>query len=56
MRGERTGDQNRIDRDDSSEGTPGGLDPEKVEDRPNVSEVAPEDYPAEERAEARVDR
>jgi hypothetical protein len=55
MRGERTGDQNRIDRDDSAEETPGGLDPEKVEARPNVGEVTPEDYPADERAEARVD-
>lgn len=55
MRGERTAKQNKIDRDDSNEETPGGLDPEKVEDRPNVSEVTPEDYPAAERAEARVD-
>jgi hypothetical protein len=29
--------------------TPGGQPPEKVEDRPNVSQVSPEDYPLEER-------
>ncbi|WP_206245774.1 hypothetical protein [Novosphingobium terrae] len=30
--------------------TPGGQKPEKIEDRPNVSHVTPEDYPEEERA------
>lgn len=30
--------------------TPGGQKPEKVEDRPNVGTVTPEDYPAEDRA------
>lgn len=33
-------------------GTPGGNDQEKVEDRPNVSQVTPEDYPVEQRAKA----
>ncbi len=32
--------------------TPGGLPPENVEDRDNVSEVTPEDYPREQRASA----
>jgi hypothetical protein len=30
--------------------TPGGLPPEKVEDRPDVSQVTPEDYPSDQRA------
>jgi len=30
--------------------TPGGQKPEKVEDRPNVGTVTPEDYPYEDRA------
>lgn len=30
--------------------TPGGQKPEKIEDRPNVSQVTPEDYPEAERA------
>jgi hypothetical protein len=34
-----------------TQGTPGGQPPEKVEDRPFVGEVSPDDYPAEERAE-----
>lgn len=31
--------------DDESDQTPGSLKPEKVEDRPNVGTVKPEDYP-----------
>ncbi len=34
----------------SAADTPGGQPPEKVEDRPNVGVVTPDDYPAEERA------
>ena len=30
---------------DQTNDTPGGLEPEKVEDRPNVGTVRPEDYP-----------
>lgn len=30
--------------------TSGGQKPEKIEDRPNVGEVSPEDYPEEDRA------
>ena len=33
--------------------TPGGQKPEKVGDRPNVSTVKPEDYPAEQRRDSR---
>ena len=33
--------------------TPGGQPPEKVKDRPNVSTVKPEDYPAEQRKDSR---
>lgn len=36
---------------DDVEGTPGGQPPEKVEDRPFVGEVTPEDYPLDKRAE-----
>jgi hypothetical protein len=32
--------------------TPGGRKPEKVEDRPNVGQVEPEDYPQEDRENA----
>jgi hypothetical protein len=35
---------------DTAAGTPGGLPPEKVEDRPEVSQVTPEDYPLDQRA------
>jgi len=35
---------------DSPKSTPGGQPQEDVEDRPNVSTVTPEDYPADERA------
>ena len=34
---------------DTSAPTPGGQPQEKVDDRPNVSTVEPEDYPAEQR-------
>jgi hypothetical protein len=34
---------------DERDDTPGGLDQERVEDRPNVSQVSPDDYPAEDR-------
>lgn len=30
--------------------TQGGQEPEKIEDRPNVGTVKPEDYPAQDRA------
>ena len=30
--------------------TPGGQSPEKVEDRPNVGSVTPDDYPADRKA------
>jgi hypothetical protein len=33
------------DRKDQDDQTPGGLEPEKVEDRPSVGIVKPEDYP-----------
>lgn len=36
--------------DAPDEQTSGGQKPEKVEDRPNVSEVKPEDYPEADRA------
>lgn len=35
--------------------TKGSLPQEKVEDRPSVSTVSPEDYPKEDRADARPD-
>lgn len=38
---------------DAAEGTPGGQEPEKVSDRPNVSTVKPEDYPAKQRKNSR---
>lgn len=38
---------------DGDEETPGGQPPEKVSDRPNVSTVKPEDYPAEQRKDSR---
>ena len=38
---------------DAAEGTPGGQKPEKVDDRPNVSTVKPEDYPKEQRKDSR---
>ena len=41
MRGERTGDQNRIDRDDSAEETPGGLDPVLPSDPLDVNSPYP---------------
>ncbi|HEX4694091.1 hypothetical protein [Sphingomonas sp.] len=53
LRGERTGDRGP---DRALEGTPGGNDPEKVEDRPNVSQVKPGDYPAADRAESSPDK
>ena len=31
--------------EDAKRGTPGGLPQEKVEDRPNVGTVTPDDYP-----------
>jgi|GEM_PF-1134314 len=33
--------------------TPGGQKPEKVDDRPNVSTVKPEDYPKQQRKDSR---
>ncbi len=39
----------------SSNPTPGGLPPEQVEDRPNVSMVEPEDYPKKDRDAASPD-
>jgi len=44
-------DENKRDDDDPA-ATPGGLKPEKVEDRPNVGTVKPEDYPEREREES----
>lgn len=38
---------------DGDADTPGGQPPEKVSDRPNVSTVKPEDYPAEQRKDSR---
>lgn len=52
MRGERTGDRSPDDRE--PEGTPGGREPEKVEDRPNVGSVTPEDYPLDQRAKGKT--
>ena len=46
----RTGD---AERHDAPNETSGSLKQEKVEDRPNVSQVTPEDYPKEERQNAR---
>lgn len=37
-------DRRDIDADDRAE-TPGGIDPEPVEERPNVGVVEPDDYP-----------
>lgn len=37
------------DRPEDPRHTPGGLDQEAVEDRPNVGSVEPEDYPAADR-------
>lgn len=34
----------------ASHNAPGGLPPEKVEDRPDGSQVTPEDYPLDQRA------
>jgi hypothetical protein len=39
-------------RDQGPAAKPGGLPQEKVEDRPNVGTVRPEDYPEQERVEA----
>ena len=36
--------------------TPGGQTPERVEDRPNVGTVTPDDYPADRRAGTQSDR
>ena len=41
--------QGREGQDQPDAQTPGGLPQEKVEDRPNVSQVSPEDYPEEQR-------
>lgn len=49
LRGERTTSNDEAI-DPQTHGTPGGQPPEKVEDRPNVGTVKPEDYPADERA------
>ena len=35
--------------EDAKRDTPGGLEPEKVEDRPSVGTVTPEDYPESEK-------
>ncbi len=40
---------------DENRSTPGGQPPERVEDRPNVGTVRPEDYPLEDRAAGRSD-
>ncbi len=42
-------DEQPADRPEHPKHTPGGLDQEDVADRPNVGQVEPEDYPAEER-------
>lgn len=41
--------------DDPDPRTRGGKPQEKVEDRPNVGTVTPEDYPARDRADSRPD-
>ena len=46
---ENAADQNK----DTDGETPGGQKPEKVSDRPNVSTVKPEDYPAKQRRDSR---
>jgi len=38
---------------EGEDSTPGGQEPEKVGDRPNVSTVKPEDYPKEQRRKSR---
>jgi len=48
-----TADLTRTDRTDERNETPGGNKPEKVEDRPNVGTVKPEDYPEEDRRDQR---
>lgn len=48
LRGERTATDDEAD-DQETQGTPGGQPVEKVDDRPNVGSVTPEDYPADER-------
>lgn len=43
-----------VDKDDDADAdTPGGQEPEKVGDRPNVSTVEPEDYPEDQRRNSR---
>lgn len=42
--------------DDHDDRTGGGQKPEKVEDRPMVSEVKPEDYPEKERRDGDLTR
>lgn len=49
LRGERTAGNDAAS-DQEAHGTPGGQPPEKVEDRPNVGTVEPEDYPLDQRA------
>jgi hypothetical protein len=43
-------DKDKTEAEKDPAGTPGGLPPEKVEDRPDVSQVTPEDYPVDQRA------
>lgn len=45
----------RPGRDDADARTGGGQPQEGVEDRPNVSTVTPEDYPADDRADSKPD-
>ena len=47
------GDADDRSKQDGDEETPGGQAPEKVGDRPNVSTVKPEDYPAKQRRDSR---
>ena len=49
LRGERTAGNDEASGQET-EGAPGGQPSEKVEDRPNVSTVKPEDYPLDQRA------
>jgi hypothetical protein len=49
LRGERTADNDEASNGET-QGALRGQPPEKVEDRPNVSQVTPEDYPLDQRA------
>lgn len=48
------GDADTFPEKDREDLNPGGQPPEKVSDRPNVSTVRPDDYPAEQRKRSQV--